>query len=327
MRSEQPARPPFPFVVGSGRSGTTLLRAMLDAHPDMAVPPENHFLMPIARNRRRFERGGVVQADLLLRMLEEDRTFRLWNLPGDRTQEVLEAEPPTRFPEAVRRLYGLYAERRGKPRYGDKTPHLVRHLPFLGHTFPEARFVHIIRDGRDVVSAYLARGIGPRNVVEGAWWWKREVLRGRRGARRLDPERYMEVRYEDLVRDPESRLKEICRFVDLHYDEAMLTYHRDPDQLLPAERVRRLHDGLFRPPTEGMRDWRVEMANRDVADFESLAGDLLSDLGYERAVPHPPMADRARARRRWIAIRGNRLRRRTGGILRGGHPAVVPRQD
>src|SRR4051812_8879868 len=118
----------FPFVVGCSRSGTTLVRAMLDAHPLVAVPPESHFaLAPDVRGLRR--------------ALSRERWFALWEIeaPDLRGLDVA---------DAVRALFAAYAERQGKPRYADKTPHYVSHLPLFAERFPEARFVHVIRDGR-----------------------------------------------------------------------------------------------------------------------------------------------------------------------------------
>jgi hypothetical protein len=311
------SRPPFPFIVGCGRSGTTFLRAMLDTHPEMAIPPENHFLMRLAEAWGRMERRGGIAEDALVDLLAREATFELWDLPIEDVRAELRSGPPQTLAAAIRALYGLYAASRGKPRYGDKTPMFVRHLPYLGATFPEARFVHLLRDGRDVACSSLARGVGPRTVPEAAVWWRREVLRGRRGSRHLDPGRYLEVRYEDLVADPPAQLRTICRFLDLEYDEAMLGYHERSDIVPDRRKLRRIHSNLRRPPIPNLRDWRSEMSPREVELFEALAGDLLSYLGYERRVPHPQLKARARARARWAGVHAGRLRHRAYRLLAG----------
>jgi hypothetical protein len=290
---------------------------MLDTHPKMAVPPENHFLMRLARGWRAIERQGGSAADSLVDRLAREPTFLMWDLPIELVRAELRADAPASFAGAVRSLYGLYASSRGKPRYGDKTPLFVRHIPYLAATFPEARFVHLLRDGRDVACSYLSRRLGPRTMSEAAALWRREVLRGRRGSRRLGPGRYIEVRYEDLVADPPGQLRMICRFLDLRYDQAMLGYHQRTDLVPDRQRLREIHSNLRRPPTSNIRDWRTELRPWEVELFEVLAGDLLAELGYERAVPHPPLRARLGARARWAGMQADRLRHRARRVLAG----------
>jgi hypothetical protein len=314
-------RPPFPFIVACGRSGTTLVQAMLNAHPRMAIPPESHFLLPL-RDRMRPARGGV-DVDRFVALLARNRNFALWDLPAEDLRTALLREGPRSFPAAVRTLYATYARRRGKERYGDKTPKHVLSLPYLGGAFSEARFIHLIRDGRDVTCSFMARGIGPRNGVEGAMRWKRAVAAGRRDGARLGPDRYLEVRYEDLVADPEGHIKGLAGFIELDYDDAMLDYGPHVDRMLPSAYLKGLHENVYRPPTENLRDWRREMDPGEVTMFEALAGDLLSELGYERAVPRPSATARLEARRRWAAANAERaLTKARRSLARGNRSAV-----
>ena len=127
-------RPPFPFIVGCGRSGSTLLRAMCDGHPDLAVPPESHFVVQLAPRRRAarrpFDAGAFV-----------DRLGRERAVPpvGDRPRRIVEAfaaSPPQDYPQAVRTVFGLWASARGKSRYADKTPVYVLHVRELARAVP-----------------------------------------------------------------------------------------------------------------------------------------------------------------------------------------------
>jgi len=245
-------RPIFPFVVGCSRSGTTLLRALLDAHPLLAVPPESHFAL--ARDAR-----------ALRRALRRDPWFGLWGIetPGLRGLDVA---------DAVRALFAAYAAVHGKPRYADKTPHYVSHLPALAERFHEARFVHVVRDGRDVALSLLEVPWGPDDVEGAALYWRRRVLEGRDA--RLGPERYRELRYEALVADPERELRALGAWLQLPYDPAML--ERRPLAVPYPEHHRRLELA----PTPGLRDWRREMSAADAARFQAVAGDALAELGY-----------------------------------------------
>ena len=313
------ARPPFPFIVASGRSGTTLLQAMLDSHPDMAIPPEAHFLVPLSRRVRRV--NGRLDTGHLTWLLRRSQ-FAIWGLPPDEVEAALAEARPVDYAEAIRAVYASFARRRGKRRYGDKTPKHVGDIPYLARMFPEGRFIHMIRDGRDVTCSFVAHRLGPRNAAEGALRWKRAVEAGRRAGRDLGPDRYLEVRYEALVEDPRGQLEMIGRFIHLDFDERMLEYHRHAERLLPTSQLQDLHRNLSRPPRPGLRDWRREMEPPEVAVFEALAGDLLEALGYPRATSRVPWAARLRAGRDWASFQARRgarkLQRAAGRSRRAG---------
>jgi hypothetical protein len=319
---------PFPFIVGSGRSGTTLLRAMFDSHPDLAIPDEVSFIVRLSRPHyarrygwpRRFEPDRC--ADLLL----ANASLQRWGMPADEIRRALlgppgapgaPGAPAGSFPDAVRRVYRRWAERQSKPRYGDKTPMHVLHQRHLSRMFPEARFVHIVRDGRDVAMSYLDAAWGPATIEDAAVEWRRRVSAGRRSGRRLGPGRYMEVHYEDLVADPEPVVRRLCEFVDLPWDDRLLRYQERADDVIGATRFPAAHQRLRLPPTPGLRDWRRDMDAADVARFEAIAGRQLSAFGYEVAGPTGGLdrlkADRrvasAFASRSWTAaVAGGRVR-------------------
>lgn len=315
----------FPFIVGCGRSGTTLIRAMLDSHPMLAVPPESHFIPSLARRRAAYLRGGdILDAERFVSDLRRHPRFRRWSLPPEDVLKALAESSPTNIADAIRIVFHLYAARQGKSRYGDKTPRYVLKIGSLAELFPEARFIHIIRDGRDVALSLL--DIGGGRVEDAALYWRRHVVRGRTAGTRLGPDRYREVRYEDLVADPESRLRSLCEFLDLRFEDSMLRYFERASDLLPGMGDPRLHQRLRLPPTSGLRDWQRQMSADDSALFDVLAGDLLTELGYERAA-RVPRRVRLKAPARFLGVQGRRLRRRTAALRqprRSGHAAGRP---
>src|SRR5439155_5974632 len=129
------------------------------------------------------------------------------------------------WPHAMRRIYALYARSQGKTRYGDKTPWFVLYLPLLSRMFPEARFLHLIRDGRDVALAIRDVDWGPSDPPLIADFWARRVRAGRKAGGRLEPGRYDELRYEDLLADPEGRTRDLCAFFDVEFLPEMLEFH------------------------------------------------------------------------------------------------------
>lgn len=298
---------PFPFFVGCGRSGTTLFRAMFDSHPDLAIPGESHFIVHLLPQRRRYETATGFDATAFLADLLPHPRFRLWRLVDEEVRSALERDPPATLAEAIRAAFGLYAASQGKGRYGDKTPGYVSHLPSLAALFPEARFVHIIRDGRDVALSYLDVSFGPDTVERAAIHWARMVERGRRAGARLGPDRYIEVRYEDLLDDPNTTVRALCAFIDLEFHPHMLRYPDRAASVASGSAFPEAHGRLALPPTKGLRDWRHQMPRRDVAAFELLAGDLLADLGYERTRARAGMGVRALVTGRRLRIQAKRL--------------------
>jgi len=285
--------PPAPFVVGVGRSGTTLLRMMLDSHPSLAMPPETGFVPGVVRACRR-RRPSPAE---LLALLREQRTWGDFDLDEAELERRFAAAGRLDASSALRAFYGLYAEGEGKPRWGDKTPAYVKRMPLIERALPEARFIHVIRDGRDVALSRAKRALRepapPQRVAEK---WRRRILDAREQAKRLA--HYAEIRYEDLVTDTEPTLRRAVELVELEWDPAMLRYHeRAPRRLaeisrdLPSKGQKAERPGAERaaahalaaepPKPERVAAWRERMPEADRAAFEQVAGDLLAELGYE----------------------------------------------
>ena len=287
-------RPPAPFVVGLTRSGTTLLRMMLDAHRELTIPPETHFVPDLIKAARN---GG--RTDAMLAALTDNRTWSDFGIDAEEMRSRLEAVEAGDAAAAVRAFFDAYAARQGKARWGDKTPAYMLAVQRIGRTLPESRFVHLIRDGRDVALSQSARALNeqPPPAEQAARWVKR-IGKSRDQAQTLKGARYVEARYEDLVRDPAPTLQRICEFIDLDWDPAVLNYHeRAAERLtemageLRAEGSHATqaagyridnHAPTTKPPDPSKLDkWKSEMSEQDVAAYEEVAGDLLSELGYE----------------------------------------------
>jgi Sulfotransferase family len=270
-----PGGPPL-LILGVRRSGTTLLRVMLDRHSQLAVPDESYFVPQLAdRHLRR------VDPDEFVDDLRRINTVVDWNVPLEQVRARL--TPGASVGAAIGTVYAAYAEEQGKSRWGDKTPMYMQNLRLLERLFPDALFVHLIRDGRDAATSFLAmpRGVvtetwmHPRTAADFACQWRTEVAAARRLGRRVGT-RYLESRYEDLVSDVEAGLRRICAFAGLAYEPAMVDYAGNADVSAKPHQ-----QSLRRPPTQGLRDWRTQMSPQDVAAFEDVAGDMLCELGYE----------------------------------------------
>lgn len=283
---------PF-FIVGSARSGTTMLRLMLNAHPEVAVPPESRFITEL------YVDGGVtkdqstsgpgtrtIDPDRFLGALARHRRFQTWDLPISAVAaEIAELDARPTYADAIAATFRAYARAQGKPRWGDKTPRYVEHIPLLSDLWADARFIHLIRDGRNVALSYADVSFGPKTVGRAARVWSTRVRAGCSVGRALDGDRYLEVRYEDLVDDAAGQVKSICTFLDLEFDPGMLEYtERARGSVLPRAAV--YNPNVMQPPTQ-TRAWQTSMPEGHVAAFEAVAGDLLNDLGYDRRFPSP----------------------------------------
>jgi hypothetical protein len=288
--SRQPGRPAPIVVLGVSRSGTTLLKEMLDRHSRVAIPSESYFI-PQLWDRH----GPHPDREAILADLERVARVREWGVTAADVRGRLPAEPS--FAQVVDAVYATYADAHGKARFGDKTPAYMQHLGLLDRVWPDAQYVHIVRDGRDAALSFVAmrrrprfNWARPRGLGDFACQWDLEIGAARRFASTAARGRYLELRYEELVAEPERCLREICDFLELDFEPAMLEYHRGLDASTLQD-----HPRLAQPPTTGVRNWRREMAQRDVERFEAIAGARLAELGYQRAFPVPSRAARARA--------------------------------
>ena len=279
------------FVIGCARSGTTMLRAMLDAHPILAVPPESHFIAPMWKARRRYGRNGTVDARRMTADIVRGHRFREWRIDPDAVgRRVAALERPT-FTAVIDAVFMAYAAEHGKLRWGDKTPNYALDVATLAEIFPRSRFVHLVRDGRDVALSLLQMPWWPNTLSEAAQVWSHWTRAARRDGRALGPGRYVEVRYEDLVEEPERELRKICELAGLAYEPAMLSYpKRATDGAVPS-----YHRNAQAAPVKGLRDWSRDMRRDDVALFEAIAGEQMRAMGYELAFERPPRAARVRA--------------------------------
>lgn len=289
--------PPHLFVVGCPRSGTNLLRTMLDAHPQLALAFDTHFIPRVIELDN--QTGDPPLTPALVEGVIGYHRFRRLEIPADVARKA--ADGASTYGQFVSALYREYGRQRGKPLVGEKTPDYVSHLPRLHELFPAARFIHLVRDGRDVALSMLKwakDGKGPSRsnlwqeapLAVSALWWERHVRKGRRDATAISAA-YHEARYEEIVANPREVMEEIAAFLGLPFAEEMLASSSDEG---PAH-LRFVPQKSRQAPTQGMRNWRTQMQDEDVELFEAIAGDLLAELGYERRHQSPSPAIAAHA--------------------------------
>ena len=287
---------PMPIIIGAPRSGTTLLRFMLDSHPDLAIPPETGFL---SLGPQFNSRGDALREEFFLAVTSFPPDAPGWDDFQISKElfwrELLNINPFT-VSEGYQTFYRLYASRFGKQRWGDKTPGYCYCIESIEAVLPEAHFIHLIRDGRDASLSLRQMWFSPGWGIETqAAYWSDFVLSARRQGSHC--RHYMEVRYEELILKTRETLVQICEFLHLLYEDAMLFYYeRSPKRLqehggrsgpdgsvvLTQEQRFRQQQSTTEPPDRNrVFGWRLAMSIGEQARFEAVAGDLLRELGYE----------------------------------------------
>lgn len=278
---------PPTFIVGSDRSGTTLLRLMLTCHPKIAIPPESLFALQLypAWGKVILERSEQIAT--LCHELYDDVRFREWQVERAGLEQAIMARIPLSFAELVSLVYETYAQQHqpAATRWGDKNPKYALHLAWIWSLFPDAKAIHIIRDGRAVFNSFLdanrkaGRTLWPEEVSAAARSWTLRLTKARQ--HRSNPN-YREVFYEKLVKSPETELRQICGFLDLEYDPTMLEFAEvnRREELVPKHRTA-WHDATLMPVQDvRVAAWQQTLPPSSIAHFELMAGHHLLSCGY-----------------------------------------------
>jgi hypothetical protein len=282
------------FVVGMPRSGTKLLRDLLRGHPRIRIPPVETNILP----------RWVAEWEDFGDLSDPGRfsAFYRWNLrapyflymsrqpAGTIREDAWYAgcrtfEPGDVFEALIRHDIGAPPD--SELVWGDKSPDYVNHIDLLAALFPRGRFVHIVRDARDYCLSLMRRS--STNVVRAAQRWADGVTKARRDGQRV-ADRYIEVRYEDLLADPERELRRCCDFLGVEFDPALLTLRFSTEYTGEVKGAREVVAG-------NTRKYLRAMDARTIRRIEAIAGAALREFGYEvdyagpvRRVPRPMMS-------------------------------------
>lgn len=283
------------FIVGCPRSGTYLLSSILNSSGRIAIPTETHFV-PLFRPhlwlagdlarpaaRKRLLRAIFIFLRIWLARAEEERDY---SAVTRHSLLAVEAEcdriidSARDYASVVSGLFATYARRQGATNAGDKSA-FFDHLPLeLLETAMagRARFIHVVRDGRDVCVSWRKTKVGPRTVTEAAKAWAGHI-EGKQSWGRLHPERYLEIRYEDLLSNPRETLRAVCAFIGFEYTDALLNFHNTAYARDISNSS--THAQLGQPLNAANQGkWRQLLSPVEIRDFESHAGRALTAAGY-----------------------------------------------
>lgn len=274
------------FIVGSNRSGTTLLRLMLNAHSRIGIPEEIVYLdsrvagVPVEQWRHPGLSEAAYRAFVDDFLLAQRDVLDGVDFSAVRAA-ALNGEKDLRRPYEA--LLRHWARSHGKERWGEKTPGNLYYADVLLDMFPEARFLHLVRDPRAGVSSMQRVDFFTDDVVFNAMTRKKDLVEGAtRLERDVPASRRMTLRYEDLVRAPEASLRTVCAFIAEDFEPGMLRYFEEADRYMKTEASSRFNAKATRPVSaDQVSAWKQRMSRREVAIVEHVCGDQLKRFGYE----------------------------------------------
>lgn len=272
---------PF-FIVGVHRSGTTLLRYMLSSSPRIYIPPESDFIPRFFMKAPTAVLDKQMVEKTLRIVFDRYRFTKEWEGERPEAGTFYDQMEPKTAAGFLEHLYRSYAEQKAAVRWGDKTPIYSSYMDLIHQIFPQAKFIHIIRDGRDVALSMLDKW-GRKEIHIDIYFaarnWVRRIRQAQASGKRLGSGRYYELSYEALVESPEKELRAICDFLEEPFVEEMVAHHRQARQQIESGSF---HEAVRQPANRSrIGRWREEMSAADLRLFEQVAGPLLAELGYE----------------------------------------------
>jgi hypothetical protein len=297
MEAEKLKSTPLFFILGRPRSGTTLLRTLFDAHPNVKIPPEFPILLPLYQKYRKVKDWDEKTVESFVDQIFRSPAFnnrKLENLGIDRATYTANLMKLVHSGNTLDFLksFNYYAHSLFPKEdilwIGDKNPVYSIYAKRFLKIFPDSRFICIIRDYRD---NYISmKGLADLNLeapvlsIQVCRW--RYVVKLFQECKKKYPDRFYILRYEDLVSNQEVIFKELCSFLDIPYDPVVFDFFRKKEEsmkLYPKEIVEKYHKSLMNPINTGRMDlWKKEMTDKQVRLADQVAGKYADSLGYER---------------------------------------------
>lgn len=281
------------FIVGANRSGTTLLRLILNAHPDIAIPDEINYFYVFDVLETSYEDWGSPTftnesySTFVTRFLKDNRS----TVPGLDLEAIREEilDGPTNLRRPYQVLLERWAEHQEATRWGEKTPGNIYHANILIDMFPDAQFIHLVRDPRGGVASMRRVSFFSDDVTFNALYRRKIMTHGREWLTRSVPSsQRIEVRFEDLVTAPRQTLDQLCDFLEVPYEPSMLRFHEDAEDYMLEEAARSYNEAATRPISEDKVDeWKSRLNAEDVAIIETICRPQMEEFGYSRLGTRP----------------------------------------
>lgn len=279
------------FIIGSPRSGTTLLRLMLNAHKNVCVPPECGFIQWLAPKYLSaiFDKKTIKE---FIADLKKTKKIETWNLDFSRLEEYIERKGSQSFQEVCMCVIAFYASngRSKSVKYlGDKNNYYIDYLDEILEIFPNAKFLFLIRDGRDVATSYVTinnsiidsdyKPVLPNSIKKIALSWNENNKKIHDFSLKIQPSQYMFLKYEDLITEPLEMCKQICDGLGLEFDENMVHFNQFNDE--PKEFIQWKEKTLEKIDSKNLGKYKQVFSDEEIFEFNKIAEESLVKFGYE----------------------------------------------
>jgi len=255
------------FIVGVGRSGTSMLQSMLNAHKDITFPPETHFI-------RTYLSKKLDLNDVKEKLLQDKDLIKL-NIP---LEPIFEKS--SNLNDFYTQLLISYMQKQNKNIVGDKDPKNIEFLKLIYSIFPNAIIIHIYRDPRAVIASRLkAKWSKNKPFWQHLLAYKSQLAYGRKVGKRLF-DKYIEIKYENLIRNPESELKNLCSSIGIEYDKNMVEFYKSANEVVQGEELS-WKQNVFNPVMlENIDKWKHELTQDQIQMIELMLDSEMSTLKY-----------------------------------------------
>jgi hypothetical protein len=271
------------FVIGVARSGTTLLSLMLDSHSRIAIPYESHFFVAYFQKYHGKTFDGHEERLSLVEQILAEPSVQEWD--AKLRAEDIDLDNCGTLAATIEQIFRAYARRRKKDIWGEKSPPYTQYVYMIEKMFPTARYIHLVRDGRDVALSLMDKTWGPGDFVSSLHYWTQKVACARKMLYMLPEERFLEVRFEQFVAEPEAELRRVMQFLQLEFEPAMLDSYRNNAEDKVGGRINSFHPHLKEAVSKDQAfKWKKRLGPADQALAYEIAGTELEELGYETGI-------------------------------------------
>lgn len=275
------------FILGNPRSGTTLLRLILNNHSLIGVPPESGFLQWWYKKYYNWsvdDTKNETKINLFLDDILNSKKIEDWNLNRQNLKNFIISENPKNYSEIITAIYKFYSK--NKSIIGDKNNYYINHLDELNIIFPKIKYIHLIRDGRDVACSYKnINKLNPNlkylpkvssNIVDIASEWNNNITKIENF---IQKQKSITIRYEDLISNPVETLVKVCDFLDVEYESEMLKYYQNNDEPLSTlhwkEKTKETIDN------QNKKKYLSLLSSEEISTFNEIAYNTLKKFKYD----------------------------------------------
>lgn len=281
---------PVFFIIGRPRSGTTLLRHLFDAHPNIIIPTECIFILALSKtykHKKKFDKQTLIN---FLTDLRQTKSFDTLSLNNELLEKnILSADENINYSELCKLVHASYISVHDKNEIkiiGDKNPaYSNENFSRIFSLFPDSKYIHIVRDYRDHIVSMLTANFNFPSPAFITLAWKKSLLLINRYKQKF-PDNFYTLRYEDFVVKPEDQFERMCSFLNIPYQADVFNFINKKEEYYnhqPSIQFEQLHKSLFFPVTHNhVGIWHSYLSGRDLAVIEKISGKVAEEYGYTK---------------------------------------------